>query len=46
MTVFKVKVMAVNPKSTEKVTPPIEVLVDTGAEVTWLPRDLLLQIAI
>ncbi len=46
MSAFKVNVIAVNPKGTEKVTPPIEVLVDTGAELTWLPRDLLLQVAI
>jgi len=46
MSVFKVNVIAVNPKNTEKVTPPIEALVDTGAELTWLPRDLLLQIDI
>ncbi len=46
MSVFKVNVIAVNPKSAEKVTPPIEVLVDTGAELTWLPGDVLLQIAI
>ena len=46
MSVFKVDVVAVNPKSTDKVTPPIGVLVDTGAELTWLPRDVLVQIAI
>lgn len=46
MSVFKVNVMAVNPKSTDKVTPPIEVLVDTGVELTWLPRDVLVQIEI
>jgi predicted aspartyl protease len=46
MSVFKVNVIAVNPKSMDKATPPTEVLVDTGAELTWLPRDVLLQIAI
>jgi len=46
MSVFKVNVIAVNPKSTDKATPPIEVLVDTGAELTWLPRDVLLKIAV
>ena len=46
MSVFKVNIIAVNPKNTDKATPPIEVLVDTGAELTWLPRDVLLQIAV
>ncbi len=43
---FKVNVTAVNPKNTDKVAPPIEVLVDTGAELTWLPKDVLTQVGI
>jgi len=46
MSAFKVNVIAVNPKSTDKTTAPIEVLVDTGAELTWLPRDVLSQIGV
>ena len=46
MSAFKVNVIAVNPKTTDKATRPIEVLVDTGVELTWLPRDVLLQIAV
>src|SRR4030042_5009665 len=46
MSVCKVYVVAVNPKSTDKVTPPIGVLVHTGCELTSLPRDVLVQIAI
>ncbi len=46
MSVFKVNLITINPKSPEKLTLPIEVLVDTGAELTWFPRDVLVQIAI
>jgi clan AA aspartic protease len=46
MSVFKVNIIAVNPKTTDKATRPIEVLVDTGAELTWLPRDVLSEIDI
>ena len=38
---FKVNVVACNPKREESVTPAIEALVDTGAELTWLPAELL-----
>jgi predicted aspartyl protease len=41
MSLFKVNVTAVNPKEPEKATPPVEVLVDTGSELTWLPADVL-----
>jgi len=41
MSLFKVNIVACNPKREESVTPAIEVLVDTGAELTWLPADLL-----
>jgi predicted aspartyl protease len=41
MSAFKVNVIASNPQHEERVTPPIEVLVDTGAELTWLPAELL-----
>src|SRR5947207_11041441 len=41
MSLFKVNVVACNPKQEESVTPAIEVLVDTGAELTWLPAELL-----
>jgi predicted aspartyl protease len=43
---FKVNVVACNPKREDQVTPPIEVLVDTGAELTWLPGELLNKIGI
>jgi predicted aspartyl protease len=41
MSLFKVNIVACNPKREEPVTPAIEVLVDTGAELTWLPAELL-----
>ncbi len=46
MSVFKVNVIAINPRIQDRFTLPIEVLVDTGAELTWLPRDVLVQIDI
>ena len=41
MSMFRVNVVAVNPKDDRKATPPVEVLVDTGSELTWLPADIL-----
>lgn len=46
MSTFKVNIAAVNPKDSKRVSPAIEVLVDTGAELTWLPKDVLYQIGI
>ena len=46
MSVFKVNVIAVNPKREEQTTPPLEALVDTGSELTWLPSDALKQIGV
>ena len=46
MSVFKVNVVACNPQQEDRTTPPIEVLVDTGAELTWLPAQMLSNIGI
>ena len=46
MSVFKVNVTARNPKREELATAPIEALVDTGSELTWLPADVLRGIGI
>jgi len=46
MSSFKVQVVAVNPKDETKITQPIEAMVDTGYELTWLPRNLLTKIGI
>ena len=41
MSSFRISVVAVNPKDESITTPPIEALVDTGSELTWLPADVL-----
>ena len=46
MSMFKVNVVAVNTKHNDKTSPPIEVLVDAGSELTWLPADALNQIGV
>lgn len=46
MSLFKVNVVAVNPADPDKYTLPLEVLVDTGSELTWLPKDVLEEIGI
>ena len=37
-----VNLIAINPKDENRQTPPVEVLVDTGAELSWLPKEILL----
>jgi len=44
MSMFKVNLVARNTKDESLIAPPVEVLVDTGSELTWLPRDLLFGI--
>ena len=46
MSIFRVNVIAVNPREPEKQTPPVEVLVDTGSELTWLPKEVLAKAGI
>jgi predicted aspartyl protease len=46
MSMFRVNVVAANPKQEEVATPPQEALVDTGSELTWLPADVLNAIGI
>jgi len=46
MSMFKVGVVARNTKDESLTSPPMEALVDTGSELTWLPRDLLMSIRI
>ena len=46
MSMFKVNVTARNPKREELATQPVEALVDTGSELTWLPADVLNGIGI
>ena len=41
-----VNLTAVNPSERQRRTPPVEVMVDTGSEVSWLPRKELQSIGI
>ena len=46
MSLFRVNVVARNPRDERRETPAIEALVDTGAELTWLPAGLLTEAGI
>ena len=46
MSRFMVNLTAVNPVDRQRRTPPVEVMVDTGAEVSWLPKQVLLDAGI
>jgi len=46
MSMFKVNVTARNPKREELATQPLEALVDTSSELTWLPADVLNSVGI
>jgi predicted aspartyl protease len=41
MSAFRVSIVARNPKDEQRATPPVEAVVDTGSELTWLPAGLL-----
>ena len=46
MSMFKVSAVVRNTKDENKVSQPVEVLVDSGSELTWLPRDVLIGIEV
>jgi predicted aspartyl protease len=46
MSMFKVNVVARNTKDESLIALPVEALVDTGSELTWLPKDLLAGIKV
>ena len=46
MSTFKVSVVVRNTKDEGLISLPAEALVDTGSELTWLPKDLLASIKI
>ena len=46
MSLFRVGVVARNTKDESLVSPAVDALVDSGSELTWLPRDLLRDIRI
>ena len=41
MSAFSVALIARNPRDESVETPPVEALVDSGSELTWLPAPLL-----
>ncbi len=41
VSLFRVNVIARNPKDESRETAPLEALVDTGSELTWLPAEAL-----
>jgi predicted aspartyl protease len=46
MSKFMVNMTAINPKDENRCTPPIEVMVDTGSELSWFPKKELLDAGI
>ena len=46
MSLFRVNVVARNPKDEALATPSIEAIVDSGSELTWLPGDVLRSVGI
>lgn len=46
MSLFRVNVIARNPKDENRETIPIEAVVDTGSELTWLPAETLIEAGI
>jgi len=46
MNMFKVNLSAINHKDEHRQTPLIESLVDTGSELSWMPKQVLLDIGI
>jgi predicted aspartyl protease len=46
MSKFMVNLTAINPSERQRRTAPIEVMVDTGADLSWLPKKELLDIGI
>jgi len=46
MSKFMVNLTAINSKEEHRCTPPIEVMVDTGSELSWLPKQSLLDAGI
>ena len=46
MSLFRVNLIAKNPQDESRATDPIEVLVDTGSELSWLPADRLTAVGI
>ncbi len=41
MSLYRVSIIARNPKDEERLTLPLEAVVDSGSELTWLPAGAL-----
>ena len=46
MSAYYVEMVAINLRDERITTPPVKVLVDTGSELSWLPKPLLLDAGI
>jgi len=46
MSKFMVNLTAVDPSERQRRTSPVEVMVDTGSELSWLPKKELLSIGV
>ena len=46
MSLFRVNLVATSIKDQQRSTPPVQVLVDSGSELSWLPADILQAIGI
>jgi predicted aspartyl protease len=46
MSLFRVNVVARNPKDEARISAPIEVLVDPGSELSWLPGEQMSAIGV
>jgi predicted aspartyl protease len=46
MSKFMVNLTAINPSERQRRSSPVEVMVDTGSEVSWLPKKELMNIGI
>ncbi|MCL2158344.1 MAG: hypothetical protein FWH48_02935 [Oscillospiraceae bacterium] len=46
MSIFKVNLSAINPKEEHRQTPLIESWVDTGSELSWMPKQVLADIGV
>lgn len=41
MSLFRINLVVCNPKDEAVVSPPVEAIVDTGSELTWVPAGIL-----
>ena len=44
--IFRIRIVACNPKNEEQATLPLEALVDTSSDLTWLPGEVLWTIGV